>query len=567
MLQKLTSSPNKNPSSNIMTLKRMGARYPSRLSFSRSMLQTIVKENWNIKRLKFDLNKLGHGLAIYEVKILKKIYSFVCFSQHIDDSDRSDRVIADTWDTAYVLHIGKISNNDIKRLKKNIPLQEAGRNSPFELVLSRANKSVRLFQNVVECLSNGFQPDIKDINDVGYLLRTTAVYGSGKFGLADFSRTKSVTNFNQPFRAEMLSLYIIREFSVHLVEHIAYHLNPLKAVKLENKIKQHLGIGNATGLGMAPFVIKHPKLIHKWINQFENVLKEIKNISVIEKNRLEKYIYLLRKAQTYLKEVVTSDKLQKIKNKKSYDDLNKIITQCNLIKNRKLKKFSWKNLIEFAENNVCFDVQEIVKVQIIELYPNVADPLAEDMSISEDLSINTDSLVGDLKKIIEKNYDWATLTNFKNKTNTYLFWYVSEEKLEPRLGERYNEPGAEWEQPLGIGKIVSNLYLFLKKLDKKTLSFTIAKFLLVYPEYRGIIRRVHTLEKFKYGEIKDNILAKNILPINMLRFKLSFFGASRYDPKSDRWLRVSFFSGAPYFAQLNKDNVDKWGFATMNSYN
>ena len=44
-----------------------------------------------------------------------------------------------------------------------------------------------------------------------------------------------------------------------------------------------------------------------------------------------------------------------------------------------------------------------------------------------------------------------------------------------------------------------------------------------------------------------------------------FWLANRYDPKSDRWLRVSFFSGA-YLSDLNNKNVDEWGFATMNSY-
>ena len=33
-------------SSEIMTLDKMGSRYPSRLSFSRSMLRTLLKENW-----------------------------------------------------------------------------------------------------------------------------------------------------------------------------------------------------------------------------------------------------------------------------------------------------------------------------------------------------------------------------------------------------------------------------------------------------------------------------------------------------------------------------------------
>ena len=560
MLQKLTKS----MSRDLMTLKRMGSRYPSRLSFSRSMLRIMLKEQWQISRMKFNLDHQGYGNAIYEVNTPKQSYSFICLSKYIDDNERNDRVIAETWDTAYALHIGKISIDDIERLKKNIPLQEAGRNSSKELVLTRANKSVRLFEKVVERLSNGYQPDLEEINKVGYLLRTTAVYGSGKFGLADFARTKKATHFNQPFRAEMLTLYIIREFSIQLVEHIAFQRNSKKAVKLDNKIKQHLGIGNATGLGMAPFVIKHPKLIHQWINQFEIALNKIKKIKSIENDRFKKYILLLLKAQAYLREVLTFDELQKEKNIKSQKDLKKIINHC---KNTTHKKLNWSDIIKFAEKNIGFDAQEIVKVQIIELYPEIADPLAENMSISDDLHINTESTVGELKQMIENNYDWAIHIDFMDKNNTYLFWYISEEKLEPRLGERYNEPGSEIEQPLGIGKMVCDLYHFLKNSDKKTLSFTIPEFLVSYPEYRGIIRRIQTLSNFEYGEVKDNILSKNVLPINMLRFKLSFFGASRFDPKSDRWLRISFYAGAPYFANLNKDNVDNWGFATINSYN
>ena len=114
--------------------------------------------------------------------------------------------------------------------------------------------------------------------------------------------------------------------------------------------------------------------------------------------------------------------------------------------------------------------------------------------------------------------------------------------------------------------MVNDLYKFINNLDKQILSLTIAEFLLLYPEHRGIVRRIQTLANFKYGEIRDNILAKTVRPINMLRFKLSFFGASRYDPKSDRWVRVSFFPGAPFYNDLNQNSVEDWGFATMNSY-
>ena len=133
------------------------------------------------------------------------------------------------------------------------------------------------------------------------------------------------------------------------------------------------------------------------------------------------------------------------------------------------------------------------------------------------------------------------------------------------MGERYNENGAELEQPLGIGRMVNSFYNFLVN-HQKIKNQTVGKFLLSYPEYRGIIRRIQTLSDYKLGEVEDNILAKNTMPIDMLRFKLSFFGASRYDPKSTKWLRVSFFTGAPFYKELSKQNVDTWGFATKNSY-
>ena len=560
MLQKSTANNFFTP----MTLDRMGSRYPSRLSFSRSMLRKMIKDNWKVTRSKFELDKKGYGTAIYEINIAKEIYSLVCFSQFISDEERTDRVIAEKWDTAYALHIGKVSEEELNRLKKNIPLQEAGRNSPKELVLSRGNKSVRLFKKITETLAEGLQPEINDINDVGYLLRTTAVYGSGKFGLSDFIRTEASTIFDQPFRAEMLAVYLIREFSVDLVEHVAHHLNPKKAVKLKSNIKQHLGIGNSTGLGMAPFIIKHPKLIHKWMSQFYKVIQEIKSKELITANKLEQFINLLKKAQEYLNEVLTSDDFQKNKNNQSKIDLDKMIKYCNEFRINK-KNNNWETILNFAFNNLNFDAQEITQVQLIELYSAIADPLAEDMSSSDDMYLNVNETIFSLINFIEQHYSWAINIDYTKKENLYLFWYISEEKLEPRLGERYNEEGAELEQPLGIGKMAHELYNFLIK-HKETHNYTVAEFLLSHPQFRGIIRRIQTLSNYELGEVNDNILAKNTLPINMLRFKLSFFGASRYDPKSDRWLRVSFFAGAPFYSDLNYQNVDNWGFATMNSY-
>ena len=549
-------------SAEIMTLEKMGSRYPSRLSFSRSMLRRLLFDNWKISKSKFDLDENGYGTAIYEIKINNNIYSLVCFSQHLDSADRSDRVIAEKWDTAYSLINGRLDDQELNRLRKNVPLQESGRNSPKELILSRANKSVRLFEYVVKCLSNGKQPDINEINKVGYLLRTTAVYGSGKFGLSDFANTKAVTDFNQPFRAEMLAVYIIREFSVQLVEHVAKKQNPNKAVKLENNIKQHLGIGNSTGLGMAPFIIKHPKLINKWMKQYTQSLDNIINQKVDSK-KLTAYFKLLKKALLYLKEVTTFDEYQITKNSNTVKDLEKFISHLNKFQKENVNDLQWIDLIKFTINHCNFDTQEIAKVQLLELYPEISEELAEDMSDVEEMKINESQTLKQLNSIIEKDYKWALKVDFSDKNNDYLFWYISAAKLEPRLGERYNEEGSELEQHLGVAKMVQNLHT---KMQKENLDKSVAEYLILNPELRGIIRRIQSLEQYPYAEVQDNILSKETIPINMLRFKLSFFGANRYDPKSDRWLRVSFFSGAPFLSNLNAENVDSWGFATMNSY-
>ena len=549
--------------SDIMTLDKMGSRYPSRLSFSRSMLRRLLFDNWKISKSKFDLDDNGYGTAVYEITINQNIYSLVCFSQHLDNADRSDRVIAEKWDTAYSLINGKLDDQELDRLKKNVPLQESGRNSSKELILSRANKSVRLFEYVADCLSNGLQPDINEINKVGYLLRTTAVYGSGKFGLSDFTNTKEVTDFNQPFRAEMLSVYIIREFSVELVEHVAKKQNPSKAVKLEDKIKQHLGIGNSTGLGMAPFIIKHPKLINKWMNQYTESLNKIINKN-LDSEKLSSYIQLLEKALLYLKEVTTFDEYQITKNTKTVEDLKLYIKHIKNIENSTFNNFTWMDLLNFTTSNCNYDTQEIARVQLLELYPEISEKLAEDMSDGEEMKINESQTLKELNSLIKKNYQWALEIDFSKKNNDYLFWYISAAKLEPRLGERYNEEGSELEQHLGVAKMVQKLHSIIQK---ENFELSVAEYLVLNPEFRGIIRRIQSLEQYPFAEVQDNILSKETIPINMLRFKLSFFGANRYDPKSDRWLRVSFFSGAPFLSNLNEQNVDSWGFATMSSYN
>ena len=278
----------------IMKLSRLGSFHQSKLSFLRSFLDEF--KDWEYKRDLFSLDELGYGTAVYSFKKKDRIYSLVCFANKIDDEERSDRVIATKWDAAFTLHDGVPSKKDIERLRNEVPKQEVGRLSYKELTLSRANKSVRVFNHVVESLSNGHQPDLNLLEKVGYLYRTTAVYGSGKFGLADRFRIKNREEINGPFRLEMMLVYLVRQFTFDQVNHVAKSKNPKTAVELDPKICKKLGIGNSTGLGMAPFIVNHPTLLNNWIMSREIALKKIREIKKINSNEIEVFKDSIRKS-------------------------------------------------------------------------------------------------------------------------------------------------------------------------------------------------------------------------------------------------------------------------------
>jgi|TARA_A200000113_G_scaffold162287_1_gene146844 hypothetical protein len=541
----------------IMKLSRLGSFHQSKLSFLRSFLNEF--KDWEYKKDLFNLDQNGFGEAVYSFKKNKRIYSLVCFANEIRDEERSDRVIATKWDAAFTLHDGIPSKKDIERLKNEVPKQEVGRLSFKELTLSRANKSLRVFNHVVENLSKGKQPDLELLSKVGYLYRTTAVYGSGKFGLADRFRIKDREEINGPFRLEMMLVYLVRQFTFDQVNHVAYYKNPMKAVKLDEKICKNLGIGNSTGLGMAPFVVNHPTLLNNWILCREKALKKIREIKNVDKRDKDLFIECVKKSLTNVTSWNTDSEYQKKKIRSLLNDLEKFIIFID-------RKFSFEAEYPFNElylwlEKECGDecIEYIVSI-MMEPYNSITGPLVKLMSSDEDkyFNIPTYRTVLELRDIIEKNYQNILNINFTKKENNQNFWFISKNKEEPRLADRFEEHGSELEQPLAIARDIKKLY---EKLLVTKNSLSIANFLSENSKFRHVVRRAFIVEKFPYSEIQDNTIGKNIMPIDMLRLKLSFFGALKFDPRSDKWLRICMFQGAPLPHEL-KNYDEQWVYKT-----
>ena len=540
----------------IMKLSRLGSFHQSKLSFLRSFLDEF--KDWEYKKDLFDLDKNGHGIAIYSFKKKDRVYSLVCFANKINDEERSDRVIATKWDAAFTLHDGVPTKQDIERLKNEVPKQEVGRLSYKELTLSRANKSVRLFNHVVESLSKGFQPDLDQLKKVGYLYRTTAVYGSGKFGLADRFRIKNREEINGPFRLEMMLVYLVRQFTFDQVNHVARFKNPKTAVNLDPKICKKLGIGNSTGLGMAPFIVNHPTLLNNWIMSREIALKKIREIKKVNFDDAELFTLSIKNSIKNITSWETESEYQQEKITSLLRNLKKFLNFID-------KEFSFDNNYAFneiylwLEKKTCEECVEYVVSIMMEPFDNIVKPLVAQMGSEEDqyFNIPTDRTVEDLRIIIETRYPDILKINFDKKENHTNFWFISKNKEEPRYANRFEENGSELEQPLAIARDVKKLY---EKLLISKNNLTIDKFLIENSQLRHVVRRSFIIEKFPYAEIQDNTIGDKVVPIDMLRLKLSFFGALKFDPRSDKWLRICMFQGAPLPHEL-KNYDQQWVYS------
>ena len=551
----VTDAPSKvplRPPEMVMKLERMGAAYPTRLSFMRILLRKLKAENSKVDRTVWEIDKTGYGRAVYSVVMDGNTYSLVAFSTALKPEQRTDRVIAEAWDASFVLFDGIPSKQDLNRLEVSVPKQEGGRFSANELTLSRANKSVRFFEHVVDNLSQGEQPDAKMIGEIGYLMRTTAVYGNGKFGFADRVKFCERSELSGPFQAEMLTVWLIRGFTHDLVDHIARLRNPKSCVELSQETKRNLGVGNSTGLGMAPFLIKHALLLNNWVKVRETALARVRAIVDSDKETINTMRKLIARARQHVDQWNVADERQMGRINILRSELKEVETlaSCQWLENA----HPWNRLIE-ASSKWSIECQELIAAMLLEPHGALVDDLATQMTDNIGLHLDPSMAVGEVTQLLKSHYQSALDIDFSQQKASALFWYTSAQKLEPRLGIRGEEPGDEWEMPIDIARQACLLFNDLKGINGKQ---SVALFLLNYPQHRYIIMRVQSSKNHCYSEIRDNLIDGDCKPLDILRFKLSFFGAGKCDPKSNLWTRINMYQGAPLFDDIEDNDCDNW---------
>lgn len=550
-------TPFRRPPDEVMRLARMGSAHQTRLSFMRTLLRRLRREAWRFDRPVWQIDANGVGRAVYRAIGPERTYSLVAFAHDLPDALRSDRVIATAWDATFTLFDGDPAEADLARLADNVPLQEAGRISDSELSLARANRSVRLWAHVVSRLARGVQPEIAEIDKVGYLMRTTAVYGSGKFGACDRAGLLDRAMMRDPFQVEMLTVWLIRAFILDLVEHMAASAGGAASVALDPALRRRLGVGNSTGLGMAPFLVNHPALLHAWIDARETAIARVRALPTASDATQAAFASYLQRAGANAALWRSDHPDQIVRCRELQHDLDATMTHVQT--GALTQAHPWDALLRWAGETLSLEGQEQLASLVLEPYPDLVDPLTANMAADEDAAFRIDGAmdIAHLRSLLVRNYTWALAPDYADPAACARFWYVSEEKLEPRLGDRHEEPGAEFEQPLDVGRGIAALERDLAASDP---AAPLSAFLHAHPEHRHSVRRVQMSATRPYGEIRDNVIAADMRPIDIMRCKLAFFGANRFDPRSDRWVRICMFQNAPFPNELADLPDDDWAY-------
>jgi hypothetical protein len=484
----------------------------------------------------------------------------VIFSQVISEELRTDRVIALDWDVTAALVDGQISDEGIEILRGHVTQQEYGRADNLSLIWARANRSQRFFDYIVNQLANREQPKSSEVSDAAYILRSTAFYGNGKWGLRDFEGITEDHPLSLPYRAQMLAAWLLREFSADLVEHCA-KAKSADASKLSSQWRRFLGLGNATGLGMVPYVIRHPQVLHAWVTLRELPLAHALTQAWGPKSpQTEKVLQLLERATQYFSEKLSFSTEPYPSGPEISKDLGSIVQAA--------RDFQQSGTLPEASTGLAQALHEMAQQISLELR-QVVDSILVEIDDSLDIQIESQLLthdrtkldpamdINELKSIIETNYSWVEKFDFKDQAETGKFWFYSRNKQEPRRGTRGKDPGLHTEHPVGIAREVSELNKNLADFNQGS----VADFLIKQPKHWGIVERIQSTKHLQYAEAHVNPLSENFLPLDLQRFQLACYGMENFNPQSTDWLRVTLFSGAPSCKEIGDvEKDDDWLF-------
>lgn len=539
----------------------LGSARATRHSFARSFLRLAAKERWAAEKERFELDDEGRGTAVYRVDCGSAgPIRLVAFPTVVADGQRTDRVIAETWDLTAALCRGPVDDLRLEGLRRQVPAQEGGRADVDTLVWTRANRSVRFFDHVVERLASGLQPDPEVIGDDAYVMRSTAFYANGKWGLKDFDGYLDTDPLAVPYRAQMLAAWLLRELSLDLVTHCARRRSP-HAVPLDGTWRRYFGLGNATGLGMVPYVINHPAVLDAWVATRELPLANAL-VSDWSADSPEAYrvVSLLDRAVSHFLERPLLSTEPYLTGPDLADQLAPIAAKARAFVDTGVAAagVSFARSLHETAAEAGNELRAVVDSILVEVDESLDEEVELLLRVDEQAKTSLTIQCGDLRTMIDTAYPWVRRFDFENRDESARFWFSSADSQEPRRGRRNIDPGETVEHAIDVARRVTQLAAALDQVEK---GRPVVDFLFDHPAHRWAVDRVLRCSGLSYGEPHVNPLGENFLPLDLQRFQLAAYGMENFSPQSTDWLRVTLFAGAPRASDVVSGVDDDWCYA------
>ncbi|MDR5701368.1 hypothetical protein [Agromyces aerolatus] len=542
------------PAAQIMRPEYFAAMQPSRLSASRALINTLIRSGWTIERIVWDIDDIGRGTAVYRVYAGDRVFDLVALSFEPQTEGRTARIIGRNWDMMGALLEGPISDAALEQTRQELPKLYEGRAPEGTLIWARANRSMRLFEHVVDSLAEHRQPDIHRLAEAGYILRNTGLDGNGTFGTKSFLAYEDDHPLRLPYYAQMLASYLLREFGFDLAEHLAVVRAP-GAVALDPRIKRYLGLGNGSGLGLILWVHNHPRLVSKWIEIRERAIVTASLLStgtVAEAS--DELDWLLRRAAQHRREDQTTyDAFESSESVAA--DLERIADALgDALRDAGANGLPLALLRERMEGVVSAAALETLHSLMIELVPD-ADALLEEMVVSEVLVRDPAQPVGELRRLIEDQYGWALDLASAAQPEDPQVLYKSRAAEEPRRGPRSEAPHAI-DLALHLPTAIAGIHAELTPFDD---GRPVADYLIAHPARRQVVERIQSLSGDPYATPLLELLGTSTNPVHIIGLvNVPFFGLDRTKDHLRRTLRGVLFHGAPTWSDLGGTDDEHW---------
>lgn len=524
----------------------MRAAKSTRLGFTNSLMRRMRREGWAITLRLADLQATGEGMIVYDIAAGETAFTFIAWCEAGGEEDRLGRFYEVDYDFYGSLREGRtptgLARDEAERMRRNV---WRGRTDNGCLGWTVANRSKRLFAEVVETLAAGRQPDPARIAEGGgYILRNAGWYGNGRHGSRSWLSLPPDHPFAAPYHVDLFALYMWRLVAAEAANTIAAKLAPRRAVRLDAGIAGYLGVGNSSGIGMVATLVRWPTWFASYNFLREAVIARAVIRDSVAPEAAARMARLLAQTIAFYDRQPASD----LPGIESPAGLSRGLARlAETLRSRVQAKdmgFLWRDLAEAVRAAGSAEVAEQFNALLIEVEAEFADAVEGLLGalMNTPRGIDPAATAGDIRRIIAGRYGWALALDLTTPESRAHFWYKSEENGENRRGERAVDAGAERETFVDVAGIVQELD---RRLAALPAQMPIADFLLTWPEYTNAVARILLATRLPYSEVQANILHRDFLPMDGIRYLLGIYGLQYSLPYSTRWVRGVFYQGAP----------------------